>query len=142
MAVEASLGVEGALVGNLQLVHGIVVDGLGLFRLCGNGSCQYTIGQPHEDTVEPHLVGVDGLVPVDLVGNGARLVFQLLHHCLHGQQVLGLRPLLVHACDEVSCADVIEVVVQYVVATDAALRVNHGVGVFLAVLADVLATIF
>ena len=111
MAVQTSLGVQCALVGNLQLVYGIVIDSrYGIFFplftfSCGffcDGGGETAEGQPHEDTVEPHLVGVDGLVPEYLVGNGARLVFQLSHHGLHGQQVLLLGPVLVHTGDEVA----------------------------------------
>ena len=154
VTVQSRLGVEGALVGNLQLVDGIVVDGGDLLlcssllfgSLCSNkgsdGGCQRAIGQTHEDAVEPHLIGVDGFVPVYLVGNGARLVLQLLHHGLHGQQVLGLRPVLVHAGDEVTGADVVQIVVKNIVAGDVALLVNHLVGVHLAVFQDVVATIF
>ena len=88
------------------------------------------------------MVGVDGLVPIDLVGDGARLVLQLLHHRLHSLEVLGLGPLLVHAGDEVAGADVVEVVVKNIVAADAAVGVDHRVGIFLTVTANVLATIF
>ena len=68
-------------------------------------------------------------MPKYLVGDGARLVLQLFHHGLHGQKVLRFGPLLVHAGDEMSGADVVEVIVQDVVATDVALSVNHRVGI-------------
>ena len=81
-------------------------------------------------------------MPIHLVGNGARLVLELFHHGLHGQQVLGFGPLLVHACDEVSGADVVQVIVEDVVSGNVALLVNHLVGVHLAVVQDVVAAIF
>ena len=74
--------------------------------------------QAHEDAVEPHLVGVDGLVPEDTVGFSARLVFQLFHHGLHGEQVLLLGSLLVHAGHEMPRADVVEIIVRQLVAAD------------------------
>ena len=141
MAVQTSLGVQCALVGNLQLVHGVVVNLqdclLATLRL-GDGGCQHAERQSHEDAVEPYLIGVDGFVPEHLVGNGARLVLQLLHHGSHGQQVLLFGPLLVHAGHKVSRADVVQVVVQNVIACDVAFLVNHRVGVVLAVVENVL----
>ena len=80
-------------------------------------------------------------MPEYLVGNSTRLVLQLLHHGLHGQKVLGLGPLLVHTGDEVSGTDVVEVVVQDVVATDVALSVNHRVCVELAIVLDFLSAV-
>ena len=147
MTVKTSLGVYGTIVCDLELTHGIVVDLLdcsllGIFCRGGDGSGQHTEGQPHEDTVEPHLIGVDGLVPKHVVGNGARLILQLLHHRLHSQQVLGLGPLLIHACDEVSCADVVKVIIEDVVASDVALGIDHRVGELLTVFADILTTVF
>ena len=122
MAVQTCLGVEGALVGNLQLVDGIVVDGghlgriglispIGPIGLIGDGGGETTEGQSHEDAVEPYLVGVDGLVPEHLVDIGAWLVLQLLHHVLDGQQVLLFWPEVVHAGHKVAGADIVEVVV-------------------------------
>ena len=81
-------------------------------------------------------------MPEDTVGLGAWLVVQLGHQQLHGLEVLGFRPLLVHTGHEMACADVVEVILLDVVATDGAVTTNHGVGVFLTVEADVLATIF
>ena len=81
-------------------------------------------------------------MPEDLVGDGAWLVLQLFHHRLHSQQVLLLRPLLIHAGDEMACADVVEVIVQDVVAANVTFSINHRVGVLLAVAAYVLAAIF
>ena len=109
--------------------------------LLSDGSREHTEGQPHEDAVEPHLVGIDGLVPVDLVGQGARLVLQLPHHSPHGEQVFLFWPLLVHAGDEVAGADIVEVIVEDVVAAYVTLLVNHRVGIFLAIAAYVLAAI-
>ena len=153
MAVQSGLRVEGAVVGNLQLVDGIVVDGgdgiglIGLFGLMGligcfgDGRSQCAERKSHENTVKPNLVCINRLVPVDFVGNCARLVLQLLHHGLHGQQVFLFRPFLIHAGNEVTSPDVVEVIVQNVISADVALFINHGVRVFLAVLTDVLATI-
>ena len=142
VAVQAGLRVEGALVGHFQLIDGVVVDGFLFLGILGcYRGCQTAVGQTHEDAVEPHLVGVDGLVPEHLVGFGARLVLQLLHHGLHSQQVLLLGPLLVHAGDEVAGADVVEVIVQNVVAADVALSVDHRVGVLLTVAADLVAAV-
>ena len=146
VAVQTCLGIESALIGYLQLIDSIVVDfgdSTFLLILCRSGdrSCQRAEGQSHEDAVEPYLVGVDGFVPEYLVGNGAWLVVQLFHHGLHGQQVLRLGPVLIHAGDEMSGTDVVEIVVQHVISSDVALLVNHLVGVHLAVVVDVLTAI-
>ena len=151
MTVQTGLGIVSTLVGNLQLIDGIVVDvGDGIvlslfafycFGLFCDRSSQTTVGQTHEDSVEPNLIGIDGLVPENLVGNGARLVFQLFHHGLHGQQVLGLGPFLIHTSHKVTCADIVKIVVEDIVARDVTFLVNHLVGVHLAVLTDVLTTI-
>ena len=150
VAVQSGLRVQRAVIGNLQLVDGIVVDILdrilgflafSYLVFFGDGCGQRAERQSHEDAVEPYLVGVDGLVPEHLVGNGAWLILQLLHHGLHGFQVLSLRPILIHTGYEVTSTDVVEVVVQDVIAANVTLFVNHGVGIFLTILANVLATI-
>ena len=81
-------------------------------------------------------------MPIHFVGDGARLILQLFHHRLHGQKILGLRPLLIHPSDEMACADVVEVVVEDVVVADVAFGINHRIGIGLTILADVLTTIF
>ena len=112
------------------------------FQLFRDWSCEAAEGQTHEDAVEPYLIGVDGFMPEYTVGLGAWLVVQLGHQQLHGLEVLGLWPLLVHAGNEMTRADVVEVILLDVVATDGAVATNHRVGVLLAVESDVLATIF
>ena len=66
---------------------------------------------------------------------------QLFHHELHGKQVLRLRPFLVHTGDEVSCTDIVEVIVKDVIASDITLLVNHLVGIHLTILQDIVTTI-
>ena len=143
MTVQSCLGVEGTLIGDLQLVHGIVVDGIHslLAVTFGNRCCEHAEGQSHEDAVEPYLIGVDGLVPEHAVVQGAWLVLHLLHHQLHGQQILLLRPLLVHAGHKMSCTKVIEVIIQNVVAGDVSLLVYHLVGIHFTILQNVLAAV-
>ena len=154
MTIQTSLGVVGTLVSYLQLVDSVVINvddwirlslltllALHLGNLFSDGGSQTAVGKTHEDAVEPYLISIDGFVPEYLVGNSARLVLQLLHHGLHGQQVLGLRPLLIHTCHKVTSTDVVEVVVKDVVAGNVTLLVNHLVGVHLAVFADVLTAI-
>ena len=152
MAVEARLRVERTVISGDELVHGIVVDVLdsdvslkwlalaqsGFFR---DGSRETAEGQSHEDAVEPHLIGIDGLVPEHFVGHGSGLVLQLFHQCLHCLQVLLFRQLLVHASDKVAGADIVEVIVRQVVAAYFALFIDHGVGVELAVVHDFLVTV-
>ena len=143
VAVQSGLGVQRTLVGRLQLVYGIVVDSRALLgALAGNRCRQTAVGQSHEDAVKPYLVGIDGLVPEDAVSLSARLVLHLRHQQLHGLQVLGFRPLLVHAGNEVARTDVVQVILLDVIVTDAAVPTNHRVGILLTVEADVLATIF
>ena len=146
VAVQTRLRVERAVVGDGELVHGIVVylfysSLLLVLGRSGDGSRETAIGQTHENAVEPYLVGVDGLVPEHFVDHGAGLLLQLLHQRLHGFQVLLLGQLLVHTGDEVAGTDVVEVVVQNVVAANLALGVDHRVGVELAVVQNVLAAV-
>ena len=115
MTVQSGLRIEGALIGDFQLIHSIVVDLYGLFRLELRGGGQTTKGQTHEDTIEPNLIGVDGLVPEYLVDLGTGLVLQLFHHGLHGDEVLLLRIEIVHARHEMTGTDVVEVVVEDVI---------------------------
>ena len=141
MTVQTRHGVEGALIGDADLVDGIVVNLLCLLLGQQVAGCECIERQSHEDAVEPHLIGVDGLMPIHLVNIGTGLVLQLAHHELHGFQVLGFGPLLIHAGNEVSGADVVQVVVLQLIALDAAIVQNHRVGIFLTVAANVLTTI-
>ena len=141
MSVQTCLGVEGAIVGDLQLIHSIVVDLHSLLGLQLCGGCQTTEGQSHEDTIEPYLIGVDGLVPEHLVYLGTRLFFQLLHHGLYGDEIFLLWIKIVHTRHEMTGADIIKVVVEDVIAPDVTFGIDHRIGIFLTVLADVLAAI-
>ncbi len=141
VTVQSGLGVEGTLVSDLQLVDSIVVDLHSLLGLQLCGGCQTTEGQAHEDTVEPYLIGIDGFVPEYLVDFGAGLVLQLLHHGLYGNQILCLGIEVVHTRHEMTGADIVEVVVENVIAADVTLGIDHRVGILLTILADVLATI-
>ena len=141
MTVQTGLGIVGTLVGDADLVDGIIVDLLRLLWLQQLVGCQRIERQSHEDSVEPYLIGIDRLVPVDLIGNGTRLVLQLLHHCLDGEQVLLLWIALIHTSHEMSCTDIVEVIVQQIVASDITPFVDHRIGILLTVLADSLSTI-
>ena len=142
MTVETCLGVEGTLVGDFQLIDCIVVDFGDLLWLIKAGSCQTTERQSHEDTVEPNLIGIDGLVPEYFIGNGAWLVLQLLHHGLHGLEILGLWVELIHSGDEMTGTDIVEIVIENIIASDITIGVNHRVGIFLTILTYLLTTIF
>ena len=74
VTVQTRLGVEGALIGDADLVDGIVVDLLGILGLEQVAGGHRVEGQSHEDTVEPYLIAVDGLVPEYFVLNGTWLV--------------------------------------------------------------------
>ncbi len=141
MAVESCFGVDGALVGFLYLVNGIIVDLLRLLVFQQHIGGESVVGESHEDTVEPHLVCVDGLVPIHTLV-GARLLLQLLHERLQSLEILALRIFLVHARHKVAGAYLVQVVVFELVAAYLALGVDHGVGVHLAVLPDFVAAIF
>ena len=80
-------------------------------------------------------------MPVHLVHHRAGLVLQLLHQRLHGDEVFLFGQLLVHACHEMTCADIVQVIVQDVVPANLALLVDHRVGVELAVVKDVLTAV-
>ena len=91
------------------------------------------VRKPHEDAVEPHLIAVDGLVPEHPILLCARLVLQLTHQLFHGEEVLGFRVVLIHPRHEMACADVVEVVIFQLIATDITLHIDHCVGVGLAI---------
>ncbi len=141
MAVESCFGVDGALVGFLYLVDGIVVYLLRLLVLQQHIGGESVVWQPHEDTVEPHLVCVYGLVPIHTLV-GARLLLQLFHERLQCLEILGLGIFLVHSRHKVTGAYLVQVVVFELVAAYLALCVDHGVGVHLAVLPDFVVAIF
>ena len=65
MTVQSGLRIEGALIGNLQLVHSIVIDVddriLGFLAFAHLGffcdrCCQRAEWKSHEDTIEPNLI--------------------------------------------------------------------------------------
>ena len=141
MAIEASLRVEGALIGNLQLIDSVIVDSLGSLRRFCDGSRQTTEGQSHEDAVEPYLVSVDGLMPIDFVGFGTWLVLQLFHEQHHSLKILLLGPLLIHTGHEMTGTDVVEIIVKDVKTCNVTLFADHLVGIHLAVLTDVLTAV-
>ena len=142
MTVQTCLGIECTFVGDLQLVYGIVIDLFGILGLIKVGCCQTAERQSHENTIKPYLISIYGLVPEYLVGNSARLFLQLLHHGLDGLEVLGLRVEVVHTSYEMSGTYIVKVIIQDVVAADVTFVIDHRVGIFLAILADILATIF
>ena len=140
VAVEARLRVERTVVSLLYLVYGVVVNLARLLVAEQHLGGHRVERQAHEYAVEPHLVGVDGLVPV-YAFVGAGLVFHLLHERLDGLQVLFLGIELIHACHEMARADVVEVVVFQLVAPYLALVVYHRVGVELAIVFYFLASV-
>ena len=142
MTVESGLGVECALVGYADLVDRIVVNLLCIFLLQQVASGKCVEWQSHEDTVEPYLIAVDGLVPIYFVGNGAWLFFQLLHHELHGEQILFLWLELVHTCYEMAGTYVVEVIVFHTKTSNCSVWGNHRVGIFAAVGENVIAAVF
>ena len=133
MAVQSGLRVKGPAVGRLNLVYRVVVYLLRLFRRIDHRSRQHVVGEPHEDAVEPNLITVYGFVPEHAVFLSAWLFLQLSHHGFHGDKVLCLRVLLVHASHEVPGANVVKVVVVIFEASDFALSVYHRIGVLLAI---------
>ena len=141
VAVQSRRRVEGALIGDADLVDSVVVDFLCLFLWQQVAGGHRIERQAHKDAVEPYLIGIDSLVPVDLVNHGAWLVLQLLHHQLHGQQVFLLGPLLVHAGHKMARADIVQIVVLDIESADVAVGIDHSVGILLAVLAYLLAAI-
>ena len=141
MTVQTCIGIEGALVGDLQLVYSIVVNLDGIFRLQLSRSGETTEGESHEDTVEPDLISIDRLVPEYFIGDGARLVLQLLHHRIDSQLVLGFRIEVVHTCHEMTCTDIVEVIFQKVITANVAFLIDHRIGIFLTVLEDIVTTI-
>ena len=141
MAVERSGRVKSALVSGGDLVDGIVIDLPRLIRIKKHGCCERMEWKSHEDAVEPHLPRIDGLVPEHTVSLGARLVFQLPHQGLQGNQVFFFGLELIHPCHEMSGADIVEVVVLEFIISDDTLFGDHGVGVELAIIIDVLSTV-
>ena len=126
VAVETCGGVQCAMVGGDELVDSIIID---FFNgITCDGSRQAAKREAHEDTVEPHLMGVDGFVPVGAVGCSWLLV-ELLHQRLHGLEVLLFRLLYVESGQEVACADVVQIVILQLIASDGPFAVNHRIGV-------------
>ena len=128
VAVKARLGVVGAVVGAFHLIDGIVIDGLGEFGSIDLRSGQDAERKTHENTVEPHLIGIDGLVPVDTLVS-AGLVVELTHEGIHSLDVSLLGEILIHAVDKMSRAHIVEIVGIQLVMLDCSVRCNHSVGV-------------
>ena len=141
MAVKSCLRVESTLIGLADLVNGIVVNLLCLLRAQQVAGCEASVGQSHEYAVEPHLIGIDSLVPIHSL-LGARLLVELLHKCLHSLEVLCLGIFLVHTSHEMPRTNLVKIIVLQLIRTNLTLVVDHRVGVQLAVFSDIVATIF
>ena len=141
VAVESCLWVESALVSLAYLVNGIVVDFLSLLGLQQHVGCKGTVGQSHENSVEPHLIGINCLVPI-YTFLCAWLLVELLHECLHGSEVLCLWIKTIHTGHKVSRTYLVEVIVLYFVCLYCSFGVYHRVGIELTVFPYVVATIF
>ena len=79
-------------------------------------------------------------MPIDALV-GAWLFLQLFHECLQSFEILFLWILLIHPCYEVSCTDLVEVIVFQTIASDNPVLVDHRVGIELAVALDVFVAI-
>ena len=137
MLPELSLLVVGTQVGLHNLVYRIVENLLRLLRLEVVNSVVAVERQTHKDAVEPYLVGVDCLVPVNTF-LGARLVLQLLEERLQCQFAALAREEVVHAEDELRGAHIVEVEILIFVACDVSLFVNHLGWIFFQVVDDCL----
>ena len=135
MFPELSLLIVGTEVGLHNLVYCIVENLLCLLRLEVLYGVVAVERQTHEDAVEPYLIGVDSLVPVNAF-LGARLVLELLEERLQRQFAALAREEVVHAEDELRCAHIVEVEVLIFVACDVSLLVNHLGRIFFQVVDD------
>ena len=132
--------VIGALVGLDNLVHHVIEHLHGLFGrkvLCGIVGVER---QSHEDAVEPHLIGIDGLVPVDPLF-GARLVHKLLEKCLQGFLITLPGSNILHTQNEFGRADIVEVKVLVDIPDHIALVIDHRLGIFLEIVDNAVAAI-
>ena len=141
VAAEASLGVESAGVGTFHLMCGVGPDrvslSLGTVERGGVGA----EGEPHEDPVQPDLIGIDSLVPVDAVGDRARLLVELAEHSQDSSlDAIGGKVLLI-LDDEMTRADIVDIVVEETVACDSPIGGDHSVDIHLEVVVEVVSAI-
>ena len=123
MFPELSRGIVCTEVGLGDLVYRVVIVFLGLLPF-QFGRSQSVVGQSHEDAVEPHLVGVDGLVPPHpLLCSG--LVFQLFEDGFQCFQVFLLRFQSIHSQNEPCRTHIVEIEVLVLVSCHVAVVVNH-----------------
>ena len=123
---KTCLGVIGAAVGLDNLVNGVVVVFLCLFLTFQLGGRKSVVGQSHEYAVEPHLIGIDSLVPPHTV-LGAGLFFQLFEDSVQRGQFTGtfLLAEVIHAVDEFGCANIVEVEIGILIASHTTHVVDH-----------------
>ncbi len=93
--------IVGAHVGLHYLTHCVIPILAGLLLALEQRSGLAIEGQTHEDTVQPHLIGIDSFVPINAFFS-AGLVLQLLEEGLHGLQNAGLRLHIIHSQEEVT----------------------------------------
>ena len=135
MLPELGFLIVGTKVGLHNLVYRIVENLLRLLRLEVLYGVVAVERQPHEDAVEPYLVGVDSLVPVNAF-LGARLVLKLFEERLQCQFAALAREEVVHAEDELRGAHIVEIEILIFVACDVSFFVNHLGWIFFQVVDD------
>ena len=94
------------------------------------------IRQTHIDSVEPYLIVVDLLVPVDALVC-AWLVDKLAEECPQGDVISLAGGYLVHAVDEARRADIVEIEILVLEARCGSVISNHLLGVSLHIVEDV-----
>ena len=137
MLPQLGLLVVCAVISLDHLVYGIVQNLLRLLRLQVLYGIVAVERQAHEDTVQPNLVGIDSLVPVNAF-LGARLVLKLLEQGLQCQFVSLAREEVLHAEYKLRRAHVVEVEILVFIAGDVSLLVNHLRRIFLQIFDDAL----
>ncbi len=126
---QSGLGIVGAAVGLGDLVHGIgPIFLLGFSRAFQSGCGEGVKGQTHVDAVEPHLIGIDSLVPPHaLLGSG--LFLKLPEERLERLVEIPGRLKAVHAIDKPRGAHIVKVVIFQLIAGDISLLIDHLGGV-------------
>ena len=115
MFPQARGRIVSAFVGLDNLVDGIVPVFLGLLVALEFGSGLDIKRESHEDSVEPHLISIDSLMP-EYTFLGSGLFLQLLEEGFHALENAGLLIKIVQIDEEMAGTAVVEVELVVLVA--------------------------
>ena len=130
--------IVGSLVSLYNLVNSIIVNLNSLLLALYHWGSLGVVGKSHENTIEPNLPSVDGLVPENAF-LGAWLLLELLIKSLEGCEVVLLLVQTVHAEEELSVTYIIEIKLVVVITSNILTRlVNHLLRILLQILINAL----